>query len=265
MAQEGSLAQYICMARSHTFHSDVRVLTKTKLGEADLIVTCLTSDGIQIRAVAKGARKPKAKLAGAVGTFNKLSALFAEGRNLAVLCEAKVLETFNNASLDLRTVAALSIVAELAAKISFPDSENPYLAATSDRFSEIIKDEQLQVPSLDALLAAFIFKNYASMGWMPGLSGCVVCSQKAAAYFSVSEGGLICSDCAARIADKKNITPEIVSALQDLIKRTLSEVVRTPYSGHTARWLLLSALEWIEHYSGIRLKSADFYLNYEPV
>ena len=42
-----------------TRNDRVVVLRKTKLGESDLILTLLSSDGSQIRAVAKGARKPK--------------------------------------------------------------------------------------------------------------------------------------------------------------------------------------------------------------
>lgn len=43
---------------SPTYRCNALVLKKTKLGESDLILTCLKDDGSQLRAVAKGARKP---------------------------------------------------------------------------------------------------------------------------------------------------------------------------------------------------------------
>ena len=43
---------------SPTYNATVLVLHKTKLGESDLILTFLTQDGRQLRAVARVARKP---------------------------------------------------------------------------------------------------------------------------------------------------------------------------------------------------------------
>ena len=43
---------------SPTYTARALVLRKTKLGETDLVLTLLAEDGSQMRAVAKGARKP---------------------------------------------------------------------------------------------------------------------------------------------------------------------------------------------------------------
>ena len=51
------------MAGRRTYHARACVLDRTKLGETDLILTLLSSNGAQLRAVAKGARKPGGKLA----------------------------------------------------------------------------------------------------------------------------------------------------------------------------------------------------------
>ena len=46
-----------------TYRARAVVLDRTKRGEQDLILTLLGSDGSQLRAVAKGARKPGGRLA----------------------------------------------------------------------------------------------------------------------------------------------------------------------------------------------------------
>lgn len=51
------------MAGSRTYRTKVLVLDKTKLKETDLILTMLDERGRQVRAVAKGARKPGGRLA----------------------------------------------------------------------------------------------------------------------------------------------------------------------------------------------------------
>ena len=66
------------------------VLCRTKLGEADLIVTLLCDVGRQVRAVAKGARKPGSRLAGVVGAGNEVSLLLHEGRSLDVITEGRL-------------------------------------------------------------------------------------------------------------------------------------------------------------------------------
>ena len=48
---------------ARTYTARAIVLRKTKLGESDLVVTLLAEDGSQVRAVAKGARKPSSPFA----------------------------------------------------------------------------------------------------------------------------------------------------------------------------------------------------------
>ena len=54
-----------------TYSLQALVLRKTKLGETDLIVTLLAQDGRQVRAVAKGARKPNSSFASRLEIFWK--------------------------------------------------------------------------------------------------------------------------------------------------------------------------------------------------
>ena len=53
-----------------TYSLQALVLRKTKLGETDLIVTLLAQDGRQVRAVAKGARKPNSSFASRLEIFS---------------------------------------------------------------------------------------------------------------------------------------------------------------------------------------------------
>ena len=66
------------------------VLAKTKLGEADLILTMLAQDGTQIRGVAKGARKPGNKRFGArLEPFSVVELQLYPGRSLETITEAR--------------------------------------------------------------------------------------------------------------------------------------------------------------------------------
>ena len=71
-----------------SYRAHALVLRKTKLGETDAIVTLLAEDGRELRAVAKGLRKPGSKLGGVLEPFTEVSLLLHTGRSLDVVSEA---------------------------------------------------------------------------------------------------------------------------------------------------------------------------------
>ena len=74
------------MAQS-TYNARVLVLRKTKLGESDLILSLLAQDGSQIRAVAKGARKPTSQFSSRLELYSQADVLLAQGRSLDIVKE----------------------------------------------------------------------------------------------------------------------------------------------------------------------------------
>ena len=80
------------------------VLRKTKLGETDTIVTLLASDGRQVRAVAKGLRKPGGRFGARLEPFAVADLLLHTGRSLDVITEARTVATHARAPGRLRPV-----------------------------------------------------------------------------------------------------------------------------------------------------------------
>ena len=80
------------MAGSRTYRTKVLVLDKTKLKETDLILTMLDERGRQVRAVAKGARKPGGRLAARCEMFCTVDLMLAHGRSLDVVSQAELME-----------------------------------------------------------------------------------------------------------------------------------------------------------------------------
>ena len=79
------------MAGSRTYRCRAIVLDKTKLGESDLILTLLADSGAQVRAVAKGARKPGSRLAARCELACSVDLLLARGRSLDVVSQAELM------------------------------------------------------------------------------------------------------------------------------------------------------------------------------
>ncbi|MFH1683412.1 MAG: DNA repair protein RecO [Candidatus Margulisiibacteriota bacterium] len=62
--------------------------------EADKMVTLFTRDHGKIRAIAKGARRVPSRLGGRVETFTYADYFIAKGRNLDIISQCQVIETF---------------------------------------------------------------------------------------------------------------------------------------------------------------------------
>ena len=80
------------MAARRTYRTKAIVLDTTKLAEQDLILTMLAASGAQVRAVAKGARKPGGRLAARAELFCESDFLIAEGKSLGIVSEASTVD-----------------------------------------------------------------------------------------------------------------------------------------------------------------------------
>jgi DNA repair protein RecO (recombination protein O) len=78
-------------------HSDAIVLRRTNYGEADRIITFLTKDYGKVRAIAKGVRKERSKLAGGIEPFCVSTIGFtASNRELSILTSARLQKSYTN-------------------------------------------------------------------------------------------------------------------------------------------------------------------------
>ncbi len=88
--------------------TDAIVLSRTDYGEADRILTLITSDQGKIKLIAKGVRRSKAKLAGSVEPFGVTAVSFVFGRGeIKTLTSARLVTNYGNIvkSLERSSVA----------------------------------------------------------------------------------------------------------------------------------------------------------------
>ena len=186
------------MAGSRTYRTKVLVLDKTKLRETDLILTMLDERGRQVRAVAKGARKPGGRLAARCELFCTVDMLLAHGRSLDVVSQAELMEAPLGAAPDYETTCAASAIAEVARVCSFEDAEDPFTFAITQRALALV-GSRLDTAHMDLLVAAYVFKLLSHVGYRPDFSACVLCGDPMLSYFSPQAGGLMCGSCASSV------------------------------------------------------------------
>ena len=151
------------MAGSRTYRTKVLVLDKTKLKETDLILTMLDERGRQVRAVAKGARKPGGRLAARCELFCTVDMLLAHGRSLDVVSQAELMEAPLGAAPDYETTCAASAIAEVARVCSFEDAEDPFAFAITQRALALV-GSGLDTAHMDLLVAEYVFKLLSQVG-----------------------------------------------------------------------------------------------------
>ncbi|MGN0072446.1 MAG: DNA repair protein RecO [Coriobacteriales bacterium] len=231
------------------------VLKKTKLGEADLIVTMLAEQGTQVKGVAKGARKPGNKRFGArLEPFSVLDLQLYPGRNLDTITEVRVVASNDACRLDLEHSGACSLMAELVAK-AIADGEAgermfPMMAAAFKAIGAA------QAPQAMLIAEAFCVKALALLGVRPALRSCAVCGEpfEAPAAFDLSGGGCLCADCAGSGAGSLDLA--LVPWIDSLLGSTFSQLAAV--EGAPLMPLLGFVESWACEHLGIALKTASF-------
>lgn len=245
-----------------TYSARVIVLRKTKLGESDLILTMLAEDGSQLRAVAKGARKPRSTFASRLELYSCADVLCARGRNLDIVKEARLVE--GNAplrqSFDLNAAAAP--MAELLDRITEPELEVPKLFALSCAALAALCDADAARAPL--FTAGFILKALAFSGFRPCLGQCAVCGEEvgldapgAAVAWSTSEGGTVCATCAPH-CESRRVHAGVIAWARALLFARFDEFAAFGCDERTQFELLQLCHEWVRYHVGSGLKSLAF-------
>ena len=247
------------MAGRRTYRTRAIVLDRTKLAEQDLILTLLAADGSQVRAVAKGARKPGGRLAARVELFCETDFLLAAGRSLDVVSEAQTVEPHAALRGDYERVAAASAVAEVARLTCYEDAPDGFLHPICSRALRAC-EEAADRAHLDLVVAAYAMKVLAHGGWRPELAGCCACGDQDVSYFSAAAGGVLCASCAREVAGARELSRSEVSWLRALLSLTFDELLAAQIDAETAVALLGTAHVWAATHLDARLRATEFYL-----
>ena len=166
------------MARP-TYRARVLVIRKTKLGETDLILTMLAEDGSQLRAVAKGARKPSGAFASRLELFCEADVLLVRGKSLDIVKEARLICGNAQVRESLERASAASVMVELLDRATQPDLPSPKLFPMTH--AALAALAAANVAHAPAICAAHLLKTFAFAGVRPTLAECSLCGEPLAA------------------------------------------------------------------------------------
>jgi len=182
------------VSTSRNYQTQGVILKQNKLGEFDKIVTFYTPEFGKLRAVAKGACRPKSKLGGNVEPLTHSLMLLAKGRNLDIVTQSQTINGFLALKSDLWRMACGLYILELIDSFTVEGGDNRPLF---DLLIDILN--QLSEPdSNETVLRYFELNLLNHLGYRPQLRRCVSCDsplKPVVNFFSPSKGGLLCPNC----------------------------------------------------------------------
>lgn len=184
------------------FRTQAIILSRRDFGESDRLLTLFTPARGKIRAIAKGARKPSARVSGHVELFARSDCLIYKGRNLDILTQAELIEPYLGLRADLERGAYANYVAELLDRFTADEDD-----AGGELFSLLHQTLARIANADDPRLAARFFELQLLdlAGFKPEMSECVVSRaqlQPAAQFFSYEEGGVVSPAAAPLVASR---------------------------------------------------------------
>lgn len=182
------------MASSRVYQTEAIVIKRTKLGEADRILTLYTPDFGKIRAVAKGTRRTKSKLGGHVELLTHSLVMLARGRNLDIITQGQTIESFLNIKSDLWRLSCGLYVSEFVDAFTMENVRNHRL------FNLLIEalHQLCETNKNELALRYFELNALDYLGYRPQVQCCAACGsplKPAVNFFSSGQGGVLCHSC----------------------------------------------------------------------
>jgi len=184
------------MPRSREYQTEAIIIKKTKLGEADRILTMYTPGLGKIQGVAKGVRRPKSKLSGHLELLTYSQVTLALGHNLDTITGSQTINSFTPLKTDLWLTSYGLYVIELI---------NQFTAehVVDENLFKLLLDtlqNLCQTNNRELLLRYFELHLLNEVGYRPQLQECVTCHkilEPVANSFCARIGGTLCPTCGA--------------------------------------------------------------------
>jgi DNA repair protein RecO (recombination protein O) len=242
------------MSKPRNYQTEALIIKKTKLGEADRILSLYTPKLGKIQAVAKGVRRPRSKMSGHLELITHSLISLARGRNIDTVTNTRTITAFLPLKSDLLRGAAALYTAELVDRFTADHIENEplfkLLLATWHRLAE--------TEDIETTLRFFELHLLEAVGYRPELERCVTCKAAPGAsgnWFSPMAGGVLCTTCAPRYSQRYPVSPEALTSLCAL-QRAEAATLANCLTPALSRELTALTGRYLEHLLEREIKSA---------
>lgn len=216
------------------------VLRHRRLGDADRIVTLLTPGRGKVDAVAKGALRPRSKLAGHLEPATHVEVLLAHGRSLDVVTQAQTISAYAGTRGDLDRLGTALYLVEVTDRLTIDDTEPiafDLLLAALERLD--------RGDGTHLLTRTFEMDLLGETGFRPQWDTCITCGRAVegeSVGWTPLGGGVVCPDCRARYPEAEPLAGTTLKVLRAIQRGPYEEAGRIRLNP-----ALAAALERVMH------------------
>jgi len=243
------------MPEPRNYQTEAIVIKKTKLGEADTILTFFTPYLGKIQGFAKSLRKPKSRMAGHLELLTHSTVSFARGRNLDTITGSQTINSFLPLKSDLWLTSCGLYVVELINQFTADNQENHPL------FQLLLEtlDRLCHADNRELVLRHFELRLLETVGYRPQLHECVSCHrplEPVVNSFSPSAGGMLCPDCSPEQSLAFDLSVNAQKVLRLLQSRDFADASRVKIDAGLARELEMVISAYLKYLLEKEVKSA---------
>ncbi|MBP2241662.1 DNA repair protein RecO (recombination protein O) [Cytobacillus eiseniae] len=231
------------------------VIRTTNYGETNKIVTLYTREWGKIGVMARGAKKPKSRLAAVTQLFTYGYFLVQKTSGLGSLQQGEMISSMRRIKEDIFLTAYASYIIDLTDKSTDERKPNPYLFELVHQILNYINEGY----DAEILVNIFEMKMLNILGLYPVLNQCAICGNTDGQFsFSIREGGLLCHRCLEKDPYHFKISAAAVKLMRIFYYLDLSRLGNISVKPETKAELKKIIDAYYDEYSGLHLKTKRF-------
>lgn len=203
------------------------ILRSFSSGEFDRVYWVFSRDKGKINFVAKGVRKPLAKLAGGLEPLTQGEIFLIKGKKIDRVMGIIILHQFKNIQKNLEKNLRARSVLELISYLEMESIEAEKIYFQLEQYLFELNEEELSLGKIDLLSLGVIWKIIFFSGWGVDFFRCSCCTEKLQREkknFFCFFRGVICEDCLKKESEKFLKIPvekDIVKLLRFFVQQDL--------------------------------------------
>ncbi len=232
------------------------IFSKIDVGEVDRIYSIYTLEAGIIRVLAKGVRKPNAKLAGNLEPITYLEIFVVKNKGMGKIIGAIPLNNFSQIKENIVSLENIFYVFNIFNQLITQEEQDAqvfnFLIVFLISLDELTLSGKNEI-KITIFTVGFLFKLLSALGYELQMQECVNCLQKITPrenYFNSAKGGIICPKCSVREIRKIKINDETIKLIRIFLNNKIENFGKLkvePNILNNLKIILNDYLHWINN------------------
>lgn len=231
------------------------ILNKKDIGETDRIYNIYTLEEGKISAIARGVRKPRAKLAGHLENFYLVDLTIMKNRGMGNIASSIVEKNFKELKNDFESLEKVFQAVRIMGRL-IKDQERDFkvfflFLEYLETLNKISENSSINNEQRILINQGFLFKLLDLLGYKLEIGRCVDCQGQLTSennFFDCNRGGVVCGKCAFKGGNLLSIGNNSIKVIRIFFKNEIKNLLKLKISKRESRELVRvsdSFIKWI--------------------